>query len=839
MVALRDTHEASFDFAAWSNKLQLPPEQKEQLHQCHLYVVACLEKQAQKAAKNGNSKNGANAEGKNGSSTEAKISFNGGISANGGMSAGAGEVFDASAAAVKASGQALAANAADATASGASASGANGTGVASLMANSLREQIQAMSNLSAEIVSILMSLNMDLDSLLVAFLYPAYAAQALDLDDVESHFGSNIKKLLLKVKDMEAIRFLQNLNSDKNKEVQVDRVRRMLLSMVDDVRAVVIKLAERIAVIRAAKFADDSTKLAIAREIANIYAPLANRLGIGQLKWELEDLAFRFLHNDYYKEIAHDLGEKRVEREHYIERFVAELKQLLIDNGIKGAEVYGRPKHIYSIWRKMQRKHLPFSELYDVRAVRILVDKIEDCYAALSAIHSHWSHIDKEFDDYIANPKPNGYQSIHTVVYGEGHKAVEIQMRTRDMHNMAELGVAAHWKYKEGGGLGGGVEQRINWLRKLLAWRDDMVESGALLDEFRKQVFEDRVYVFTPRGEVVDLPTGATPLDFAYQVHTMIGHRCIGAKVNGRIVPYTYKLKTGEQVDIITQKEPNPSRDWINADNGYLKTTRARAKVINWFRKVDYDKNVQAGDEIIEREVARHGIGLNKDQVASFLKEKIARFNVKTVNDIYAGVGAGDIRITQIIAYLEERVFKRDAASQELDLQSLISEKTNQQLLERQRQHSQGKGTIIVDGIGSMMTHIAKCCQPIPGDDIIGFVTQGRGISIHKASCPQLKNMMKKNPERVVSSQWGQSASAEGFTVTIKVVASDYPGLLRDVTTVIANEKINVLGVRSHTERHKDLSVIDIDLMLVNREALSRVLTKLNEIKQVRSASRV
>ena len=784
MVALRDTHEASFDFEAWADKLNLPAEQKEKLQECHTYVVSCMHKQAEKQA----------AEAKKVEEGEAKADKSAEKSADKGSEKGLG------------------------------------------LARAKLLDEKSMTNLSAEIISILMTLNMDLESFMVAFLYPAFEAKALDLDEVEAKFGLSIRKLLLKVKDMEAIRFLQNLNSSKGAEAQVDRVRRMLLSMVDDVRAVVIKLAERIAVIRAAKHADDETKLAIAREIANIYAPLANRLGIGQLKWELEDLAFRFLHNDYYKEIARDLGEKRVERERYIENFVAELRSLLEQNGIKNAEVYGRPKHIYSIWRKMQRKHLPFSELYDVRAVRVIVDKIEDCYAALSIVHSRWSHIEKEFDDYIANPKPNGYQSIHTVVYGDGNKVVEIQFRTKDMHQMAELGVAAHWKYKEGGGLGSGVEQRINWLRKLLAWRDDMVESGALLDEFRKQVFEDRVYVFTPRGEVVDLPTGATPLDFAYQVHTMVGHRCIGAKVDGRIVPYTYKLKTGEQVEIITQKEPNPSRDWINADNGYLKTSRARAKVINWFRKVDYDKNLAAGDDILEREVARHGLGLNKDQVASFLKEKLSRFNVKSVSDIYAGIGAGDIKVNQIISFLEERVFKRDSNTKELELQSLISEKTNQQLLTR---HANQKGRIVVDGIGTMMTHIAKCCQPIPGDDIIGFITQGRGISIHKASCSQLKGLMKKNPERVVTAQWGDDANANGFTVTIKVVASDYPGLLRDVTTVIANEKINVLGVRSHTDRQKDLSIIDIDMMIVNLPALTRVLGKLNELKQVRSAARV
>lgn len=784
MVALRDTHEASFDFDQWAAKLNLPQEQKEKLYSCHLYVLKCIE------ANNSLSKPNQDKQAQQSSS--------------------------------------------DKGADDQSQSSENRKGARASRQTQYIDP-KAQSNLSAEIISILMNLNMDLDSLLVAFLYPPFEAKVLDLDSVEETFGPGIKKLLLKVKDMEAIRFLQNLNT-KGTDTQVDRVRRMMLSMVDDVRAVVIKLAERIAVIRAAKHASEENKLQIAREIANIYAPLANRLGIGQLKWELEDLAFRFLHNDDYKEIARELGEKRVERERYIEHFVAEVKQLLNENGIKNAEVYGRPKHIYSIWRKMQRKHLPFSSLFDVRAVRVIVDKIEDCYAALSIIHTRWEHIEKEFDDYIANPKPNGYQSIHTVVYGDGHKVIEVQFRTHDMHQMAELGVAAHWKYKEGGGLGSGVEQRINWLRKLLAWRDDMVESGALLDEFRKQVFEDRIYVFTPRGEVVDLPTGATPLDFAYQVHTMIGHRCIGAKVDGRIVPYTYKLKTGEQVDIITQKEPNPSRDWINADNGYIKTSRARSKLVNWFRKVDYDKNVQAGVDILEREVVRHGIGLNKDQVAAFLKEKIARFNVRTVNDIYAGIGAGDIKVNQIISFLEERVFKRDSSSKELQLHSLISEKTHQQLRER---HADNKGRIMVDGIGTMMTHIAKCCQPIPGDEIIGFITQGRGISIHKANCPQLKGLMKKNPERVVSSQWSDSAGANGFTVTIKIVALNYPGLLRDVTTVIANEKINVIGVRSHTERQKDLTIIDIDLMLVNLPALNRVLTKLNEIKQVRSASRV
>lgn len=747
MVALRETHKASFDFDQWSRGLALPEQDKALLQKAHEFVMS-------------------------------KIGQNN------------------------------------------------------------HELSLRHSHLSAEIVSILMSLNMDLQSLQVAFLYPAFEDHLINKQEVEDKFGPEITRLLLAVKDMEAIRFLQNLSQGKiSSDAKVDKVRRMLLAMVEDVRAVVIKLAERIAVIRAAKHSSEKVRSLIAREVSNIYAPLANRLGIGQLKWELEDLAFRFLHPQTYRQIADDLGERRVDREKYIANFVAELKSLLEKEGIKG-EVYGRPKHIYSIWRKMQKKHLEFSELFDIRAVRVVVETMPECYAALGIIHTKWQHYAKEFDDYIANPKPNGYQSIHTVVFGDGGKAIEVQIRTRAMHQMAELGVAAHWKYKEGAGQVSGAEQRINFLRRLLAWRDDMVESGALLDEFRKQVFEDRVYVFTPQGEVIDLPTGSTPLDFAYSVHTMVGHRCIGAKVNGRIVPYTYKLKTGEQVEIITQKEPNPSRDWINADNGFLKTNRARSKVQAWFRKIDYDRNFAAGTELVDKEVARHRLGINKEQLASILKEKLSRFNVKTVDDVFAGVGAGDISLNQIISCLQERLGRQEAEkSREPDISSLVSSgsKNSQQLL--QQRHS--KSGIIVDGVGNMMTHVAKCCQPIPGDAIVGFVTQGRGISIHRQDCPQAKNLLQNHPERVVQAQWGANTSEAGYTATLRVTAPDYSGLLRDVTTVIANEKINVLGVRSRIDRMKDLSIIDVDLMLIGASSLTRLMEKLKAMPKVKSVTRL
>ena len=611
----------------------------------------------------------------------------------------------------------------------------------------------------------------------------------------------------------------------------------MLLAMVKDVRAVVIKLAERIAVIRAAKEETPESRYLIAKEVSNVYAPLANRLGIGQLKWELEDLAFRFLHPDTYKEIASDLGERRVDREKYIDNFVSNLSALLKKEGIE-ATVYGRPKHIYSIWKKMQKKHLKFSELYDVRAVRVIVSSIEECYATLGVIHSNFEHITKEFDDYIANPKPNGYQSIHTVVYGEGHKVVEVQIRTQSMHNSAELGVAAHWKYKEGNGQSQGVEERINWLRKLLSWRDDLIKSGSLEEEFKNQVFEDRVYIFTPNGEVIDLPTGSTPLDFAYHVHTMVGHCCIGAKVDGRIVPYTYQLKTGEQVEIITSKNPNPSRDWINSENGFLKTAKARNKVQSYFRKIDFDRNKEQGAALVEKELAKQGIDISKEQVNSILKLKLSRFNLKSVDDIFANVGAGDIGVNIIVGIVFANLEKdKDEVfdSNEL-IEDLINKRQNDEILKKNKV----KSGIIVEGVGDIMTHMAKCCQPIPGDEIVGFVTQGRGISIHRCDCEKFRRMQELFPERVVDATWGNNVQlGNGYTVTVRIVSEDYSGFLRDITTVIANEKMNVLGIKSHVDSSKNVCLVDVDLLVVSIPVLNRTLAKLNDLSKVISAQRI
>ena len=685
---------------------------------------------------------------------------------------------------------------------------------------------------SAEMIGILLTIHMDLATLQVAILYNYYTENLLSISRVEEDFPKLIVSIMKGAIDMEAIRFLQNMG-DEVTDNQIDNVRRMLIAMVEDIRAVVIKLSERIAYLREVKNADEETRVLTAKEISAIYAPLANRLGIGQLKWELEDLSFRYLHPDIYRQIAKQLDEKRIDREEYINNFVQELKELLKHAGIE-AEVYGRPKHIYSIWRKMQKKNLDFSELYDVRAVRIITQELSDCYAALGVVHTHWHHIPKEFDDYVANPKPNGYQSIHTVVLGDGGKPVEIQIRTEKMHQNAELGVAAHWKYKENSKSNDtAYEERIAWLRHLLSWQEDMVESGTLVDEFRTQVFEDRVYLFTPKGDVVDLPAGATPLDMAYSIHTNIGHRCIGAKVNGKIVPFTYQLQTGEQVEILTQKEPNPSRDWLNPNNGYLKTSKARSKVAAWFKRLDREKNLIAGREIFERELERNGVILDKEKLQKYLVQACQRHNLVNVDDLMVNIGSGVIKINQLISFLE--LGNKTAADED---QSILERFEKNSVLSKSGEKAKSSNNIIINGVGNLLIHLCKNCCPVPGDDITGFITQGRGVTIHRLDCSKLADQKKKSPERIVEASWAVSYS-QGYTITVRITASDRPGLLRDITTVIANEKVNVLGIQSKSNVKTQTANIDINMEVYNISALTRIISKLNQVDNVISAKRL
>ncbi|WP_034946721.1 GTP diphosphokinase [Erwinia oleae] len=681
-----------------------------------------------------------------------------------------------------------------------------------------------------EMVEILSMLSMDSESLRAALLFPLANSDVVSETVLEEKFGKPIVSLVHGVRDMDAIRQLKATHNDSMASEQVDNVRRMLLAMVEDFRCVVIKLAERIAHLREVKDAPEDERVLAAKECTNIYAPLANRLGIGQLKWELEDFCFRYLHPDEYKRIAKLLHERRIDREQYIETFVTSLRTEMVKEGVK-AEVYGRPKHIYSIWRKMQKKSLTFDELFDVRAVRIVAERLQDCYGALGIVHTLYRHLPSEFDDYVANPKPNGYQSIHTVVLGPKGQTVEIQIRTRQMHEDAELGVAAHWKYKEGTTTGSargasGHEERIAWLRKLIAWQEEMADSGEMLDEVRSQVFDDRVYVFTPKGDVVDLPAGSTPLDFAYHIHSDIGHRCIGAKIGGRIVPFTYQLQMGDQIDIITQKQPNPSRDWLNPSLGYVTTSRGRSKIHAWFRKQDRDKNIAAGRQILDSELDHLDINLKEAE-----KLLLPRYNVNSLDELLAAIGGGDIRLNQMSNFLQAKLNKPSAEEEDREALRQLTQKSY-------TPRSKESGEVVVEGVGNLMHHIARCCQPIPGDDIVGFITQGRGISIHRADCDQLSELISHAPERIVDAVWGESYSS-GYSLVVRVTANDRSGLLRDITTILANEKVNVLGVSSRSDTKKQLATIDMDIEIYNQQVLGRVLARLNQLPDIIDAKRL
>ncbi len=673
-----------------------------------------------------------------------------------------------------------------------------------------------------EMVAILSTMAMDVTAYQVALLLPLIEAGIIDDALVAEQFGKKTASLLGHVEQMAAIRALQTGRGRKPSAEQIENVRHMLLAMVEDVRAVVIRLAERICFLHQIKNDDEETRVLAARETSDIYAPLANRLGIGQLKWELEDFAFRYQHPDTYKQIAKKLDERRIDRESYIASFVDSLQQGLNKEGIKG-EVYGRPKHIYSIWKKMQRKQLSFEELFDVRAIRIVVERLQDCYGALGIVHTLYHHLPNEFDDYVANPKPNGYQSIHTVVLGPEGKTVEVQIRTRQMHEDAELGVAAHWKYKEGGqGAKGGYEEKIAWLRKILAWQEDVADSGNLVEELKNQVFEDRVYVFTPKGDVVDLPAGSTPLDFAYYIHSDVGHACVGAKTGGKIVPFTYKLQTGDQIEIITSKGSTPSRDWLNPELGYVYSSRARAKVQHWFKLQDRDKNIAAGRELLESELTRAGLKYADAELA------MERFNMHNMEDMLASIGAGDTRINQLINYLQQRLMKPSAAEEDAAVLKRTAKLSKQP----------NKDAVVVEGVGNLMTNIARCCQPVPGDEIAGYITQGRGITVHRQDCDQFADLQDAHPERCIDVVWGENY-AGGYSVTIRLIAGDRSGLLRDITTILANEKINVLAVKSRSDLKTQSAVIDMDLEIYNIDRLSSVLAKIGQMPDVSEAKRL
>ncbi len=599
---------------------------------------------------------------------------------------------------------------------------------------------------------------------------------------------------------------------------QADALRRMLLAVVTDPRLVLVRLAEQLRRMRHARDLDEAARLHLAWETREIYAPLANRLGIWQLKWELEDLSFRYLEPAEYRRIAGWLNESRLDREKYIETVIGEIASELARAGIP-AEIVGRPKHIYSIWRKMHRKNLAFDQVHDVRAVRIITDSVVNCYAALGIVHGRWHYIAGEFDDYVATPKDNLYRSLHTAVLGPSAVPVEIQIRTREMHDHAELGVAAHWRYKEGAARDAAYDRKIEWLRDLLAPASETESDSDFLSRVRADLFDDRVYALTPKGEVVDLPSGATPIDFAYHVHTELGHRCRGARVNGRIVPINHRLANGEVVEIIGGKQSQPSRDWLIEREGFLASPRSRAKVRAWFKRRDLGENRRDGRELFERELARLGAE------HTLTSELIGEFGLANADALHVALGSGDLNLAQVSGAIERRMRGKSALAPAPELPPIGPARR------------ESAAAVQAEGVGNLMSTHARCCNPVPPEAITGYVTVGRGITLHRSGCRNLARLAARSPQRLLQVDWGKPGSRR-YPVEIIVHAMDRRGLLRDITTMVAEERINIERLASQGDSGQGSADLTLTVSVPGLDELSRLLARLSALPGIISARR-
>ena len=638
-----------------------------------------------------------------------------------------------------------------------------------------------------------------------------------DPDVLRKEFGDEIAGLAAGVEKLYRLR----VNTRSSPAEQNEILRKMVLGMVEDIRVVLIRLASRTQTLRFFSKNDLDEKASYAKETLDIYSPLANRLGVWQLKWELEDLSFRFLEPELYKKIAAMLDEKRVEREQYIEDSIRILSNELKAASL-GAEITGRPKHIYSIWNKMRAKHLDFAEVYDVRALRVIVPEVKDCYAALGAVHNLWQPIPKEFDDYISRPKGNLYQSLHTAVLGPGGRTLEVQIRTEAMHRQAEFGVAAHWRYKESGKAtraDGAFDNKIAWLRELLAWRDEVAEGGnagaGWAEKTRKASLDDTIYVLTPQGKVIDLPAGSTPVDFAYTLHTDLGHRCRGAKVDGQLVKLDHALQSGQRVEIVSAKAGGPSRDWLNPQLGFLKSHRARGKVRQWFNAQALADTVAQGRAIVEKEQRREGaVRANLEQLAQAL-------GLAKPDELFAAVARDEVNLRQLQAAL--RASKGSVAEEKIEEKAKTA-----------RAKPKAGGGVLVVGVDRLLTQLAKCCKPVPPDPVRGFVTRGKGVSVHREDCASLKRLAERSPERLIDAAWGRSPAGMAdsvYPVDILAIAADRQGLLRDIGEALARERINVTAVR--TQSKGDLAHMRFSFEVADIAHLRRALAAVKAVSGV------
>jgi GTP pyrophosphokinase len=659
-----------------------------------------------------------------------------------------------------------------------------------------------------EIAEIMLELKLDSEAIAAAIVLSTAHQAHLSHDAISKQLGESVWKLVDSVLHMDVI---QSITASSRNQMQIDRLRKTLLAMVSDIRAVLIKLAERTVLMRGIKHINSNERKRFAQETMDIYAPLANRLGIGQLKWELEDLAFHYLNPETYKTIASFLSEKRGDRETRIKQIIKNLQDSLMQARIT-AKVIGRAKHIYSIYMKKQHKQIDYKNIFDYSAVRILVTTVEECYTALSIVHHLWEHIPTEFDDYIANPKPNGYQSIHTAVIGPDGKNLEVQIRTYAMNEQSEHGVAAHWLYKEKDKSHSDYQEKITYLRQLLAWQGDINKENQ--PKTVTEIFSDRVYVFTPQGDIIDLPVGATPLDFAYHIHSELGHRCRGAKANGQIIHLTHPLRTGDRVDILTVPQGNPSRDWLNPELGYLKTARGRSKVAQWFRQQEVHQYLDEGKYLLEKEFTRLNIrNVNLHKIAT-------QFNFKNEEAFFTALGQGHIRASQVINAIHADQKQTNDNDTLLPLKKTTSPEAGLQIA----------------GVNDLLTRIARCCKPIPGDTIIGFITQGRGVSIHRKNCNNIANPDYQN--RLINVSWDSDHPGSYYAdVYIRAYAKDQ--ILKEITNLLTNLKINLVSLNTTANQKNQVVHINMTVQIHSSGQLKQLMTQFHELRNIIETRRV
>ena len=670
------------------------------------------------------------------------------------------------------------------------------------------------------VADILRAIRNDPELISAAYLFSVPTLVQKPDEWIEKSFGQTVAGLVRELGKMNDLsKRARSENKESSAAVQPEALRRMFLAMSQDLRVVLLKLASRLQTLRWFASSKRPGSVEFGAETLAVYAPLANRLGIWQIKWELEDLSLRFTRPDEYHQIASELDESREERLEFMAHAVKKIEDLMSAHGIQ-AEVSGRPKHIYSIWKKMQRKHLRFDQLFDVRAVRIIVGTVEQCYEALSIVQEHFTVLSKEYDDYIANPKPNGYQSLHTVITDKQGRPIEIQIRTRAMHEFAELGVAAHWRYKEAGNSNGASEaeeQRVAWLRQLLAWRSD-VGGGAAPEGAAPKVADDHVYCLTPQGRIVELPAGATPVDFAYQVHTQLGHRCRGAKVDGAMVPLNTKLKTGQTIEIIAGKTGQPSRDWLNPELGYAASPRTRNKVRQWFNAEQLAQQLVEGRERLDKELARLG------KTAVKLDDLAKRLGFDSVDELCVAFAKEEITLTALAQAVQPPKAEPEPAPEH-------------DLVLRSASESAKKGKVLVVGMDSLLTQLARCCHPVPPDEIVGYVTRGRGVTIHRADCPNLRNMVEQDHDRLIEVSWGRAGEDALYPADVLVIASDRSGIMKEVTEVMQREKVHVTALNTQIlkgDQHMRFSV-----EVRGGSAMQTLLKGLRAVSGVLSARRV